>query len=83
MVPPEYRYGFHRVLSPPGAVVQAADVVDARPELLHPSECLLRVDRYVRVVSFQYCGCGSAIHRLQCHHLASYDRHAPSTRMNE
>ena len=65
MVPPEYRYGFHRVLSPPGAVVQAADVVDARPELLHPSECLLRVDRYsilnesrpmrVRVVSFRYC----------------------------
>jgi hypothetical protein len=45
-VAPQYLYGFHRVLTPAGAVVQAADTVDASPTLLHPSECLLYGARF-------------------------------------
>ena len=36
-------YGFHRVLNPAGVIPQAAWKLDARPELLAPTEVLLRV----------------------------------------
>lgn len=36
-------YGFHRVLEPAGTIPQAADRLDARPELLRPTEILLDV----------------------------------------
>jgi hypothetical protein len=46
-VGPKHLYGFHRVVAPVGAVVQAADTVDGSPTLLHPSECLVRVNRFI------------------------------------
>ncbi len=36
-------YGFHRVIEPQGLVPQAALRVDNTPEILHPSEILIRV----------------------------------------
>src|SRR5687768_4431687 len=37
--------GLHRVISPPGVLPQAAERLDARPELLAPDEVRLRATR--------------------------------------
>ena len=41
------RFGFHRVLSPLRASVQAAQRVNNTAAVLHPTESLIRVDKLV------------------------------------